>query len=786
MKYVLALLLLPVAAMAQGTRTDYARAEQLLGWNATELVLNDAPRVRWLPGDRFWYRNRGEKGYEFLMADASTGAKRPVFDHVRLAAALSEAADTTYEPYKLPFRDFTFEDGERAIRFSVARAKFWKCELTTYACTGPDSVAPNKTSEVRSPDGKWFAFERGGNLYLRSASGSATNGGTRSEGVGSEEIPLTSDGTADYGYAIANIGCCAQITTIRNKTELRPFVLWSPDSKRLLTHRFDQRGVRQMHLVETKNPGPILHSYRYALPGDSVIPKVEYLIVDIGTRGTVKLDQPPQDAVNTTCCWFRTDTVWKDVRWTAAGDAVFFTQGKRGYKELVLHTADASTGKTRAILTESSKTFVETNQNSGGIPNWRPISGGREIVWWSERDGWGHLYLIDAATGAVKNRITAGDWLVSDLLWVDDAQRTVYFTARGRERGDPYFRYLYRARLDGTGLERLTSEEGDHDIQMAPSGKFLIDSYSRPDAAPVTVIRRADGTVVRELQRGDLSRLLAVGWTMPEALTLKARDGHTELRALLWRPTHFDSTKRYPIIDYIYPGPQIGSISSRQFTASPSGNARALAELGFLVLQVDALGTPGRSKAFHDFYYGNMGDNGIPDHITAIKQVALKYPQVDLDRVGIFGHSGGGFSSTDAILRHPDFFKVAVSSAGNHDNRSYDYTWGEKYHGVLKKLSDTTDSFDSQSNWRLANNLRGKLLLMYGTLDDNVHPNATLLLVDELIKANKEFDMLVLPNRNHGFASEPYVVKRTWDYFVEHLLGKEPPAGYVIRRPVVP
>ncbi len=780
MKRLLPVFLLPCALFAQGTRTDYARAEQLLGWNAQELVLHDAPRVRWLSGDRFWYRNRGQKGYEFLMADAATGVKRPVFDHVRLAAQLSEAADTTYEPYKLPFRDFTFEDGEKAIRFSVARAKFWKCDLTSYVCTGPDTVARDKTSEVKSPDGKWLAFERGGNLWMRANAVNATDGGS------AEEVQLTTDGTAEYGYALANIGCCGQVTSVRNKAELRPYVLWSADSKRLVTHRFDMRGVRQMHLLETKNPGPLLHSYRYALPGDSVIPKLELYVFDVAVRRGVKVDQPAQDVVNTTCCWFSTDTVWKDVRWSPQGDAVFFTLGKRGFKELSLYVADPATGTTRKILTETSKTYVETNQNSGGVPNWRPAAGGREVVWWSERDGWGHLYLIDAATGAVKNRITAGDWMVSDLLWADDASRTVYFTARGREKGDPYFRYLYRARFDGSGLERLTPEAGDHEVQVSPSGKYFIDSYSTPSVSSVTVILRGDGTAVRELQRADLSRLMAAGWTTPEPLIVKARDGNTELRGLLWRPAQLDSGKRYPIIDYIYPGPQIGSIGSRQFSANPRGNARALAELGFFVLQVDALGTPGRSKAFHDFYYGNMGDNGIPDHITAIKQIALRYPQVDLDRVGIFGHSGGGFSSTDAILRYPDFFKVAVSSAGNHDNRSYDYTWGEKYHGVLKKLSDSTDSFDSQSNWRLAKNLRGKLFLMYGTLDDNVHPNATLLLVDELIKANKEFDMLVMPNRNHGFANEPYVLKRTWDYFVQHLLGKAPPEGYVIRQPVVP
>jgi dipeptidyl aminopeptidase/acylaminoacyl peptidase len=311
----------------------------------------------------------------------------------------------------------------------------------------------------------------------------------------------------------------------------------------------------------------------------------------------------------------------------------------------------------------------------------------------------------------------------------------------------------------------------------------MVDVVSRHDMAPVSYLRSINGTIIRELQRADITRLLAAGFTMPEPFTAKARDGVTELYGLLFKPSNYDPTKRYPIIDYIYPGPQIGSVGGRQFTVSYGGNARALAELGFFVMQVDAMGTPGRSKAFHDAYYGNMTDNGIPDQISAIKQLAARYPAIDLDRVGIFGHSGGGFASTDAILSYPDFFKVAVSSAGNHDNRSYDFTWGEKYQGLVKKLSDSTDTFDSQSNWRKARDLRGKLLLTWGTLDDNVHPVSSELVVNELIKANKDFDMFVLPNRNHGFANEPYMVRRTWDYFIQHLLGVEPPAGYQIKAP---
>ncbi len=767
----IALAALPALLSAQGTRTDYARAEQLLSWNASELVIDDGMRPRWMPRDRFWFRNRGPQLHEFLVADLATGARRPAFDHHRLAAALSQAADTAYDVAKLPFREFTWTDDERGIRFSTGRNRFWNCDIVQYTCAGPDTVNPVKVTELASPDGKWVAFERKGNLYLRPT-------------AGGPEVALTQDGTPEYGYGLNNIGCCGQVTSVRNRTDLRPMVLWSPDSKRLATHKWDQRNVRLMHLLETKNPGPILHSYRYALPGDSVIPKYDLYIFDVSDHRGRRVDVPPMDVVNTTCCWLMTDTVWKDMRWSSNGEELFFTAGKRGFDELALMAANAASGAARQIVKETSKTYVETNQNSGGIPNWRPVSGGREVIWWSERDGWGHLYLVDATTGGVKNRITSGDWLVSDLLWVDEGQRWVWFTARGREKNrDPYYRFLYRARLDGSAIELMSPENADHDVTVSPSGKFFLDVYSRPDTPSVTMIRRADGGPARVLQRADVTRLLAAGYRPPAAFTVKARDTVTELYGQLWKPAHFDSSRRYPVITYIYPGPQIGSLGGRQFRASANGNANALAELGFFVVQVDAMGTPGRSKAFHDAYYGDMGDNGIPDQITTIKQLAARYPQMDLDRVGIYGHSGGGFSSTDAILRYPDFFKVAVSSAGNHDNRSYDYTWGEKYQGLVKKLSDSLDTFDSQSNWRLAKNLKGKLLLAYGTLDDNVHPVATHLLIDELIRHNRDFDLLVMPNRNHGFAGEPYFVRRTWDYFVQHLLGVTPPAGYEIKRP---
>ena len=765
------MLFAPLPTRAQVTATDYARAEALMGWNARDLVLNDAVAPHWIAGDRFWYSNRTVRGLEFLMVDAATGAVRPLFDNAKLAAELSLRGDTAFDPAKLPFRDLTLSEDRRTIDVAIGKKRYWSCDIVTYSCHGPDSIPPQRANEVRSPDGKWVAFERGGNLFVR-----ALANGT--------ESALSTDGTADYGYALANIGCCQQVTNVRSKTDLRPYVLWSPDSRRLITHKWDQRQVRQMYLLETKNPGPVLHSYRYALPGDSVIPQFEYWAFDVESRKGTRIDLPPIDAVNSSCCWIGSDTVWKDVRFGANSAELFFTAGKRGFHELTLYSADVRSGKARAVLKESGKTYVETNQNSGGIPNWRPVNGNRDMIWWSERDGWGHLYLVDAATGAIKNRITSGAWMVSDLLAVDEVARYVYFTARGREAGrDPYFRFLYRATLDGSSVELLTPENGDHQISMAPSGKYLVDVYSRPDSSPVSVLRLPTGAIKSEMQRADISRLIAAGWTAPVPVTVKARDGQTELLGLLFKPRKIEAGKKYPVINYIYPGPQVGSVGGRQFTVNPGGNARALAELGFYVVQIDAMGTPGRSKAFHDAYYGNMTDNGIPDQIAAVKQLAARYPEMDLDRVGIFGHSGGGFASTDAMLSYPEFFKVAVSGAGNHDQRSYDFTWGEKYQGLLKKFSDSTDSFDSQSNWRKAKNLRGKLLLAYGTMDDNVHPVATQLLIDELIKANKDFDLLVMPNRNHGFAGEPYMIRRTWDYFVRNLMGTSPPDGYVLKAP---
>ena len=410
------------------------------------------------------------------------------------------------------------------------------------------------------------------------------------------------------------------------------------------------------------------------------------------------------------------------------------------------------------------------------------IPASNQVIWYSQRDDWGHLYLYDLKTGNLKRHLTEGNWNVLQVLRLDEEGRSIVFTGAGREEGDPYFQYLYSIDMDGSGdVKLLTPENSNHSVTLSPSGQYFIDSYSTPVVPPVIKLRDREGRELLMLEKADISLLIEAGWQPPVPFSVKARDGVTDIYGLLFKPTDFDPAQKYPIINSIYPGPQTGSVGSRSFSAS-RGDRQALAELGFIVVSIDAMGTPMRSKSFHAAYYGNMGDNGLPDQITGMKQLAERYPWIDIDRVGIYGHSGGGFASTDAILRYPDFFKVAVSGAGNHDNRNYEDDWGEKWQGLLVTNPDGSTSYDNQANQLLAKNLKGKLLLAHGTMDSNVPMYNTLLVVNELIAANKDFDLILFPNRSHGFSGEGYMTRRRWDYFVRHLMGAEPPKEFTFKR----
>jgi dipeptidyl-peptidase-4 len=453
----------------------------------------------------------------------------------------------------------------------------------------------------------------------------------------------------------------------------------------------------------------------------------------------------------------------------------------RDHKDEKLRIADAATGEVREVYEEKSPTQFESGDRRA---NWHYLPESNEFIWYSERENWGRLYLYDLRTGQLKNSITTGDWHVSQVLRVDPHTRQIWFTALGREPGeDPYFVHYYRVDFDGRNLTALTPEPGNHAITASVSGRYFVDSVSTPETPPVTVLCDDAGKVVLSFGQADVTQLRAIGWQPPIPIKVKARDGQTDLYGLMYRPTNFDKTKRYPLVVHIYPGPQIGSVGSRAF-APARGDTQALAELGFIVIEVDGMGTTLRSKQFHDVSCANMGDNTLPDQVAAIHQLAQQDPWIDINRVGIYGHSGGGNATAEAMLRYPDVFSVGIAESGNHDNREYEDDWGERYQGLLVTRQDGTTNYDDQANQNLAKNLKGHLLLAHGTTDNNVPPYSTLLLVDALIKANKDFDLLLLPNQHHGYAAmSNYMTRRRWDYFVRWLLNTEPPKEFEIRTP---
>ena len=752
---------IPANAQQALTAADYQRAEKFMGYNTAPLVFHNV-HPRWLPDDRFWYRDVGPEGSEFVLFDAAHPTRQPAFDHAKIAAALSAAAGKTYTATHLPFMSFDFSVDGKSISFSV-QAKHWTCDLQGTHCAADSKPTEHEAAPVPeslSPDGKSAAFIRDFNLWVRDvASG--------------KEMQLTTDGVKDFGYATDNAGWIHSD---------RAVLLWSPDSKKIATFQQDQRGVGEMYLVETKVGHPKLEAWKYPLPGDEVITTIQRVIINLDGPKVIRLQLPPDQHRSTIC-----DDVqcrggeWADVEWSADATHLAFVSTSRDHKHEQLRVADAAAGIVRDVLDETAATQFESGQ---GKANWHYLPSSNEVIWCSERDGWSHLYLYDLATGKLKNQITSGDWTVTQLLKVDEKNRRLYFLANGREKdSNPYFTHFYRIGFDGKGLELLTPEDAEHQVVLSPSGHFFVDSYSKPDVPPVTLLCDENGKLLTTVENTDISHLLATGWKPPVPLMLKARDGVTDLFALMYEPTNLDRSKKYPIINNIYPGPQGGSVGPPVFLDA-RGDAQALAELGFVVVQIEGMGNPGRSKKFHDFYYANMGDNTLPDQIAAMKQLAEKYPWIDIDRAGIWGHSGGGFATADAMFRYPDFFKVGIAESGNHDNREYEDDWGERYQGLLVKNADGTTNYDDQANQNLAKNLKGHLLLAHGTMDDNVPPYNTLLVVDALIKANKDFDLLLLPNQHHGYGAEsPYMTRRRWDYFVRYLLGAEPPHEYELHPP---
>jgi len=759
----IALGMFATAAAAQTktlTKEDYARAESKLGYVTAPLVDHNVD-PKWLDDGNLWYRDHDAKGDRYLRLDAASGKTEPAFDHAKLAKALGKATGKPAKAEKLPIADYRIAaDGRYDI---TLRSGQYACDLKGGGNCVKAAKKAGKDGDGEpnvSPDKKREAFIRDWNLWVRDV---ATG----------KETQLTRDGAKDYGYATDNAGWTHSD---------RAILVWSPDSSKIATFQQDQRKTGEMTLVRTKVGHPEVETWKYPLVGDKDITMIERVIIDVPAQKVVRLKMPPDQHRSTQCDDVSCFGGWEDVQWAPDGKTLGFVSSSRDHKQAWMRVADADTGAVREVFNEKVKTWFESGIDA---INWRYLPDSNAVLWWSQRSNWGHLYLYDLATGKLKNAITQGDWNVANVLRVDEKSKTIWFVGTGREPGrDPYFKHFYKVGFDGSGLALLTPENGEHRIALSPDGSRFVDSYSTTTEPPVTVLRdSADGKVLKEIARADISRLKATGWQPPEDFTVKGRDGKTDLYGLMFKPTNFDPSKKYPIINYVYPGPQVGSVGRRGFADARRDN-QALAELGFIVVSIDGMGTPYRSKAFHDAYFENIIDNTLPDQVAGMKELAKRYPFIDLSRAGIWGHSGGGNATATAMFKYPDFFKVGIAESGNHDNRNYEDDWAEKWQGLLVKDKNGVDNYEAHANQKYAKGLKGHLLLAHGGMDDNVPPYNTWLVVDALIKANKDFDLILFPNARHGYGEDSlYMTRRRWDYFVRHLLGAEPPKEYELKMP---
>ena len=745
--------------MTQLTDSDYARAEQMLGPYRARRVPGAAVTPQWFTGGAFSYR----VGSHHHVVDPAAGTRRDAFDHGRLAAALSVASGRAVAADDLPISAVDLEVPDReeddVVRFTAFDTR-WEWSERAGTCEAIEHDLPG-LSEVPSPDRAWIAFRRDGNVWVRSRDGE-------------QEFALTDDAEPSYGYRLLpeplNSGM------MMRALGLEPLIVhWSPDSTRLLVARTDQRDLPEQVLVESSPAGggrPVAHRVRYPMPGDEAQTTMAWVVLDVTTRSVVTQQEEPwpflHPAALTTAWWHG-----------EKGEAVHFVHRSRDVRTLELRRLDPSTGEITTLISESGATRVDPTPELGEPPMVHVLDSG-EILWWSQRDGWGHLYLYD---GDEATQVTRGQWLVRKVLWVDEERRQVWFLANGLV-DDPYVRQICRVGLDGTGFTRLTDDALDHDAVSPPEGGYLVDRASDVATPPRSTVRGGDGQVIVELEAPDAGALAALGWAPPERFRTTAADGRTPIHGLLWKPHGFDPARRYPVIDCIYPGPQIHR-SSPSWSPVIPGEAEAFAALGFAVVTVDGRGTPGRSKAFHDESYGALDDAGaLVDHVAAIRELGLRHPWLDTERVGITGHSGGGFATGRAMVAHPEFYSVGVASAGNHDIGWYVPMWLEWYHGSVDGAVDD-DARAALSTPALAANLRGKLLLIHGELDDNVLPFHALRLVDALIAADKDVDLLIVPGVEHGLLGRRhYTTRRTWDYFVRHLHGTEPPTHRLAPFPV--
>ncbi len=796
------------------TWQDYQRASNLRQ-ELQGLVLNEAGPATWITDtEQFWYRRTVDGGHDFILGDAKTATKKPAFDHERLATTLSAADHGKFTAVTLPFNTFSFADGQKALTFAF-KGSAWRCELADYSCKktgaapagpGRGGAAPQPPSPYddngeflanpyegendvfdgvvypqqgrggfgagatppavkTSPDGKWDALIRNYNVFVRPA----LKPGQPPLPAGRDGAwPLSTDGSEGNYYTVQSIN-------------------WSPDSTHLAAYRVRPGYHREIHYVRSSPEDQLQpkseststlggFSRDYAKPGDA-LDIAQPVLFDVAAKKEMVVDNS----------LFSNPFSISPPVWHKDSRGFTFDYNQRGHQVFRVMEVNAHSGEARALIDEQSATFITYSRlapaatGTGGYFR-HDVDDGKEIVWLSERDGWAHLYLYDGLTGKVKNQITKGEWAVRYVDKVDDAKHQIWFRANGMYPGkDPYFTLAYRINFDGTGLTPLTEGDGNHVMVYSPDYKYMVDTWSRVDAPPVTELRSGeDGKKIMDLEHASIAKLQAAGWNPPEVFVAKGRDGHTDIWGVIFRPRQFDPNKKYPVIEAIYAGPQ-GSFVPKSFGAAGRGgavpganteyapNLQVLTELGFIVVQIDGMGTANRSRAFHDVAYKDLGDAGFPDRILWHKAVAAKYPYYDITRVGIFGTSAGGQNALGGLLFHPEFYKVGIANSGCHDNRMDKLWWNEQWMGW-----PIGPEYAASSNVDNAYRLKGKVQLVVPELDTNVDPGSTMQVVNALMKANKKFDLLVVPGGDHG-AGGRFGQRLMFDFFVHNLLGVEPP-----------
>jgi dipeptidyl-peptidase-4 len=796
----LALFALPLFLFGQ-QRANYDLAARFSPKKLDKMIFSLSVDPHWLKqSNKFWYVYETSEGKQWMIVDPTKNEKKQMFDKEQLAAALTKIVKDPFDAQHLPIDSLKFIKDENWIQFEIKStididkpgatkkdAKPEKIKKVFYFEYNLNTAQLNELVDFKKPKRKpnWanmapdqskVVFGRNNNLYFMDKA-NYEKALVNEEDSTIVETAITKDGVQNFGWH--SDGGETNVDAEKNKNKRKPvFGYWSENSKQLAIVKVDNRKVKDLWVINSiADPRPTLETYKYWMPGEKEAPVDHLMIVDMVnyTNKEINVSQyKDQDIAmwNKSAAVNSRDDEFRPMIWLGTNDQLYLARTSRDLKKIDQCVVNTITGEVKVLVAESMNTSIE-------IKKPELIKNGAELIEWSERDGWAHLYLYDGL-GKLKNQITQGAWHVEEVIGVDESKRVVYFTANGKEslagggKEDPYYMHLYKINLDGTGLQLLNAGNFDHSVSLNDNNSYFVNNASRVNTTPVSTLHSADGRKIMDLETADLRSLFATGYKFPETFKVKADDGITDLYGVMYKPYDFDSTKKYPIIEYVYPGPQTESVN-KTFSKGMDRIDR-LAQLGFVVVTMgNRGGHPARSKWYHNYGYGNLRDYGLADKKATVEQLADRFTFIDRNKVGIHGHSGGGFMSTAAMLVYPDIFKVAVSNAGNHDNSVYNRWWSEKHHGVKENISDkgdTTFSYMIDKNPDLAKNLKGKLLLIHGEIDNNVHPANTLRVVNALIKANKRFDMLILPTQRHGFGDmNEYWFWRTADYFSKYLLG---------------